>query len=96
MPKDEIQKIINLLPLTDFFTYYGLTEASRSTFLLFNDDITKIESVGKPAPNVEIKIIPNTEKVFFFILYCSCSVVSTCHQDGVLYYPFSLRPAFIM
>ena len=59
MPKDEIQKIINLLPLTDFFTYYGLTEASRSTFLLFNDDITKIESVGKPAPNVEIKIIPN-------------------------------------
>ena len=59
MPKDDVQEIIDLFPLTDFFTYYGLTEASRSTFLLFNNDITKIESVGKPAPNVEIKIITN-------------------------------------
>ena len=59
MPKDDIQEIIKLFPLTNFFTYYGLTEASRSTFLLFNNNITKIESVGKPAPNVEIKIITN-------------------------------------
>ena len=59
IPKDDVQEIIDLFPLTDFFTYYGLTEASRSTFLLFNNDITKIESVGKPAPNVEIKIITN-------------------------------------
>ena len=59
MPKDDIQEIIKLFPLTNFFTYYGLTEASRSTFLLFNNDIRKIESVGKPAPNVEIKIITN-------------------------------------
>ena len=57
--KDDIQEIIKLFPLTNFFTYYGLTEASRSTFLLFNNNITKIESVGKPAPNVEIKIITN-------------------------------------
>ena len=53
MPKDDIQEIIKLFPLTNFFTYYGLTEASRSTFLLFNNDIRKIESVGKPAPNVD-------------------------------------------
>ena len=59
IPKDDVQEIIDLFPLTDFFTYYGLTEASRSTFLLFNNDIAKIESVGKPAPNVEIKIITN-------------------------------------
>ena len=59
MPKDDIQEIIKLFPLTNFFTYYGLTEASRTTFLLFNNNITKIESVGKPAPNVEIKIITN-------------------------------------
>ena len=61
IPKDDVQEIIDLFPLTDFFTYYGLTEASRSTFLLFNNDITKIESVGKPAPNVEIKIITNND-----------------------------------
>ena len=45
MPKDDVQEIIDLFPLTDFFTYYGLTEASRSTFLLFNNDITKIEGI---------------------------------------------------
>ena len=36
-------------------TYYGLTEASRSTFMIFNDD-KKIESVGKPSDGIEIKI----------------------------------------
>ena len=61
MPKEQIKEILNLFPLTNFFTYYGLTEASRSTFLLFNSDITKIESVGKPAHDVEIKIGMNDE-----------------------------------
>ena len=61
MPKDDIQEIIKLFPLTNFFTYYGLTEASRSTFLLFNNDIRKIESVGKPAPNVQLKIITDND-----------------------------------
>ena len=61
MPKEQIKEILNLFPFTNFFTYYGLTEASRSTFLLFNSDITKIESVGKPAHDVEIKIVTNDE-----------------------------------
>lgn len=44
-------------------TYYGLTEASRSTFMIFDADSTHDESVGKPAPGVEIKIISdNSEK----------------------------------
>jgi len=62
MPKNQIQEIINLFPTSKFFTYYGLTEASRSTFLLFNDNISKIESVGKPAPSVEIKITDQNGK----------------------------------
>ena len=57
IPKDTINKILNLLPNTKFATYYGLTEASRSTFMIFNDNRRKEESVGKHAPNVEIKIV---------------------------------------
>jgi long-chain acyl-CoA synthetase len=38
-------------------TYYGLTEASRSTFMIFDDDSSHDESVGKPAPGIKIKII---------------------------------------
>ncbi len=62
MPKNYIEEIIDLFPISKFFTYYGLTEASRSTFLLFNENLSKIESVGKPAPFVEIKIIDQNGK----------------------------------
>jgi len=40
-------------------TYYGLTEASRSTFMIFQEDATRDNSVGKPAPEVNIRIEQN-------------------------------------
>ena len=43
-------------------TYYGLTEASRSTFMIFNNDSSHDESVGKPAPGIEIKIVTDDLK----------------------------------
>lgn len=57
MKKESILQIINLFPKVNFYTYYGLTEASRSTFLLFNNNPNKLESVGKTAPGVDIKIL---------------------------------------
>ena len=62
MKKESILQIINLFPKANFYTYYGLTEASRSTFLLFNKNKNKLESVGKPAPGVEIKILDDDGK----------------------------------
>jgi long-chain acyl-CoA synthetase len=56
VPKNTIDKILDLLPNTKFATYYGLTEASRSTFMIFNENKNKKESVGKRAPGVELKI----------------------------------------
>jgi long-chain acyl-CoA synthetase len=49
----EYKKILNNGNLT---TYYGLTEASRSTFMMFKNNLDKDSSVGKPAPDVKIKI----------------------------------------
>lgn len=43
-------------------TYYGLTEASRSTFMIFNEDNRKDTSVGLPAPNVQIKLVNESEQ----------------------------------
>ena len=63
MKKESILKIINLFPKSNFYTYYGLTEASRSTFLLFNDNLEKLESVGKTPSGVEIKILDDDGKV---------------------------------
>jgi long-chain acyl-CoA synthetase len=63
VPKYTINKILNLLPNTKFATYYGLTEASRSTFMIFNENKNKKESVGKHAPNVELKIAKENSKL---------------------------------
>ena len=54
---------MKLFPNVNFYTYYGLTEASRSTFMLFNKNPDKLDSVGKPAPNVEIQILDENKKI---------------------------------
>jgi len=63
MKKEYILKIINSFPKSNFYTYYGLTEASRSTFLLFNNNLEKLESVGKTPSGVKIKILDDNEKI---------------------------------
>lgn len=52
-----VKDILELLPNTKFCYYYGLSEASRATFLTFNKNLKKLLSVGKPMPNVKIKIV---------------------------------------
>ncbi len=63
MKKESILQVTDLFPKANFYTYYGLTEASRSTFLLFNKNKNKLESVGKMAPGVEIKILDDNGKI---------------------------------
>ncbi len=52
-----IKGMLKVLPTTQFCYYYGLTEASRSTFITFNDLPKKIDSVGKPIGDIRIKIV---------------------------------------
>ena len=49
--------LTNLLPKTDICMHYGLTEASRSTFLNFQKDSEFIGSVGKANLGTEIIIV---------------------------------------
>jgi len=62
MKKESILKVLDLFPKANFYTYYGLTEASRSTFLLFNTNKDKINSVGKSPSGIEIKILDDDGK----------------------------------
>lgn len=57
IPVDTVRQFNDLLQNGNLATYYGLTEASRSTFMIFDKTNGKENSVGKPAPNVEIKIV---------------------------------------
>lgn len=56
MSKDEKTHLSSLLPTTRICMHYGLTEASRCTFLNFHEDMEHINSIGKPTPNVDIRI----------------------------------------
>ncbi len=61
MTKDEKILLSETLPHTDICMHYGLTEASRSTFLNFKSDINYIDSVGKPNFGTEVLIL-NSQK----------------------------------
>jgi long-chain acyl-CoA synthetase len=51
-----VRDLISLLPHTRFYTYYGLTEASRSVYHCFNDNPDKIATAGLPSSGVQISI----------------------------------------
>ena len=59
-PEAKIE-LIELLPDTDVCMHYGLTEASRSTFLNFKKDYKFISSVGKANHGTEILIIDQND-----------------------------------
>jgi long-chain acyl-CoA synthetase len=51
------ERLRALLPELRVFVYYGLTEASRATFLCLNDvEATDYESVGQPAPGIGVTV----------------------------------------
>ncbi len=56
MPISEKKRLMSLLPNTRICMHYGLTEASRSAFISFHDEISHLESAGKASPNCEIVI----------------------------------------
>ena len=57
MTTAEKQCLAKILPETRICMHYGLTEASRSTFLEFHDDMEHLGSVGRESPNVNVSIV---------------------------------------
>jgi len=49
-------RLTELLPTTALWMHYGLTEASRSTFLEFHRHRDRLSSIGRPSPGVEFRI----------------------------------------
>lgn len=56
MSAEDKMALIKLFSNTRLCMHYGLTEASRSTFMEFNTSIDYLNTVGKPSPNVIINI----------------------------------------
>jgi long-chain acyl-CoA synthetase len=56
MPIEHKRALMKLLPRTSLFMHYGLTEASRSAFIEFHRDSAHLETVGRPAPGVQVEV----------------------------------------
>jgi long-chain acyl-CoA synthetase len=56
MLRREKERLMRLFPRTRICMHYGLTEASRSAFIEFHESRDRLDSIGRPAPNVEIRI----------------------------------------
>ena len=59
IPRNTVQNFKEILKNGHLATYYGLTEASRSTFMIFDKNNGREESVGHAAPEIEVKIVSN-------------------------------------
>ena len=61
LPPETTKKLKKILKNGKVATYYGLTEASRSTFMIFDGD-NNIESVGKSSDGISLKLISNNDE----------------------------------
>jgi len=64
MKRKEKTELMNLLPKSRIYMHYGLTEASRSTFLEFNKEKNKLNTIGRSTPNVEVKVLDLESKKY--------------------------------
>jgi long-chain acyl-CoA synthetase len=56
MPARHRDLLMEVCPNARICMHYGLTEASRAAFLDFRTDRAFLDTVGRPAPNVQIRI----------------------------------------
>ena len=56
MPISEKELLLKTFTHTRICMHYGLTEASRSTFMEFHECKDRLSTIGKPSPNVKVLI----------------------------------------
>jgi acyl-CoA ligase (AMP-forming) (exosortase A-associated) len=57
LPRTVVQRLRAILPKTQIFLMYGLTEAFRSTYLPPSEIDKRPDSIGKAIPNAEILVV---------------------------------------
>lgn len=62
LSKLEKEQLCDIFPNAQICMHYGLTEASKATFIHFFREKDKLSTVGKPSPGVSIKIMSEKER----------------------------------
>jgi long-chain acyl-CoA synthetase len=63
LPPTRARQLQKMLPSMELFVYYGLTEASRSTFISLTREPERLHAVGRPMPGVRLSLDPCTSEV---------------------------------
>lgn len=66
MTLEDKKLLLDILPKTRICMHYGLTEASRSTFIEFHEEMDYLETIGKESPNMHIAIFDEEGNVVPF------------------------------
>lgn len=56
MEPELTEQLLELLPDTQIYMYYGMTEASRCAYIHYNSNRQRLDFTGKACKNVELKI----------------------------------------
>jgi acyl-CoA ligase (AMP-forming) (exosortase A-associated) len=62
IPSSQLQELRRLLPSTDIYLMYGLTEAFRSTYLPAEELDRGSDCIGKPLLNAEVLIVNDSDE----------------------------------
>lgn len=63
MAAEQKRFLLEIFPEAHICMHYGLTEASRSTFLDLRADTHKLDTVGRPSPHVEIAVLDEAGEI---------------------------------
>lgn len=63
MRENQKKILMSMCPKARICMHYGSTEASRSTFIEFNSEQNKLSTIGKPSPNVRVKILKENKEL---------------------------------
>ena len=64
MPTDSKKELCELFPNTRICMHYGLTEASRSAFMEFHENMDRLNTIGKPVSSkVDIRIFDENGRI---------------------------------
>ena len=64
MPVDSKKELCELFPNTRICMHYGLTEASRSAFMEFHENMDRLNTIGKPvSAKVDIRIFDENGRI---------------------------------
>jgi long-chain acyl-CoA synthetase len=92
LSREKAQKLLDMMPTTRVFTYYGMTEASRASMMCLNDVTTEhYDYVGKPMNGNKIRIDSESNEILLSGLNISNGYLIDYLEKNIYYKKDEIR-----